>query len=132
MRAAEDRFPPVGGKSAVEHCVIRHWPGHQTHGLPQELAPGPVLAAFVNHGRWIVQCPGCPLVSLASRQDHRFFCSECGNALDGGRWLPVRWPEDWETIEQVLGARLDRRTRNWSPGERIEELRAENVANGVI
>lgn len=132
MRAAEDRWPPAGSLTAVERCVIAHWPGHKMLGLPVQTAPGPVLEAFVNHGRWMVQCPGCPSACLASRRDHRFFCPECSSALDGGHWLPVRWPENWQTIERLLGARPDRRNRNWLPGETAEALQAENIANGVV
>lgn len=132
MRAAEDRWIPTPGATAAEKCVIAHWAGHKAHGLPSATVGGPILDAFVNHGRWMVQCPGCPSACLASRRDHRFFCPECGNALDGGHWLPVRWPMDWQMIERLLGGRPDRRNRNWHPGETVEALQAENIENGVV
>lgn len=79
------------------------------------------MFAELNHGRWIVRCPKCPNAELASE---RFRCSECGAA---GR---VVWPEDRTEIERLT---LVRPTvnRNWSPGESVALLAAENLEHEV-
>lgn len=96
--------------------------------LPEETADEP-LAACINHGRWVVICE-CGDAQLASADDPRFFCVSCLNERQGGKWRPVTWPEQRSDIEQVLRERFTEHA-NWLPGETVEQLRAENVENGV-
>lgn len=88
------------------------------------------VATYVNHGRWVVECPDCPGAQLASRADRRFLCNYCGNAAIGGLWRPVVWPKAVSSIEAELEKRPTR-SANWLPGETVSELRAETDANGV-
>ena len=92
------------------------------------------VEAYVNHGRWIVNCPapGCNSAIIASSQDRRFLCAEC----DSG-WYTVVFPPEKMTIEILLLRRpLDRNglapSRNWRPGETVIRLVAENVRRGIL
>jgi hypothetical protein len=123
----EDQIGAMPGLTAVETLAVVHWPAFRTNGghLPTETASGPVLTPIVNHGRWVVRCPFCPSANRASAQDRRFLCCECGNAGCGGKWLPVRFPDDSGRIERLLEQRPDRHTRNWV-GEDVAVLAEEN------
>lgn len=144
--AAEDRYfaaPDQPDHSPAEAVVWRFWRHHSEAPAPLRLQlkgrwPDGVHdqlvgRAYVNHGRWCVDCPhGCGSAQYASRTDRRFFCVDCSNRGDG-RWVPVVWPSDLEisTIEAVLSARPDPRSQNWRPGELIQDLIAENKAAGL-
>lgn len=84
------------------------------------------VAVVANHGRWVVGCPDCTGALLAHPGDPRFLCVTCGNAAVGGKYRPVIWPKQYEQIGQLLDARTNRRLRNWSPGEKVADLRREN------
>jgi hypothetical protein len=96
------------------------------------------LAAEVNHGTWIAPCPcgaerlpapGC-VVWLAQP---RAWCVRCGNAATAGRWRPILLPAPPEraAIEALLDRRPDAATRNWTPGETVDDLAAENRAHEI-
>ena len=89
--------------------------------------------ARANGGRWIADCPqaGCDGAMYVSFDDPRFFCCECRNAGFGGVPVKVVLPKDRAAIETVLLERPVPATRNWTPGETIGQLEAENVGNGV-
>ena len=141
--AAEDRYHATTDHpehSAAEAVVFRFWrhgsnvPGPQRGMLkgpmPTATVPAVTALAYVNHGRWCVDCPfpGCHSSQYASRTDHRFFCVHCGRG-----WVSVTWPDDLTTaaIEAALGIRPESTIRNWKPGETVADLDAENKANGV-
>lgn len=144
--AAEDRYsaaPDAPGLSPAETVVHRFWRHHPgTVAAPlagQPRGPWPTgatdrtAAAYVNHGRWCVDCPfGCGSAQYASRADRRFFCIECGNDSTSG-WVTVIWPAplDIAAIEAALGVRPQVATRNWQPGETVADLLAENQARGL-
>jgi hypothetical protein len=98
--------------------------------LPEDTADAP-LAAYVNHGRWVVMCE-CGGAQLASKDDPRFFCVSCLNESHGAKWRPVTWPKPREVaaIEGQLRPRLTENA-NWLPGETVDTLQAENERNGV-
>ena len=143
---AEDRYSATDDNpdhSPAEAVVYRFWRHH--HGAvpaplagqlrgpwPQGLHDQLTAHAYVNHGRWCVDCPyGCGSAQYASHSDRRFFCVDCANRGDP-RWVPVAWPSELEltTIEAVLSVRPDPTTQNWRPGEAIDELTAENTGHG--
>ena len=114
------------------------------HALPLRLPADPqptltagrgwtILAAVVNHGRWVVACPSCSSAQLADPDDPRFFCDRCANADHGGGWARVQFPKPAElaAIEAVLAARPSDEYRNWSPPETVADLVVENEAHGV-
>lgn len=101
---------------------------HHPVPLPDSVSDEHETFAYVNHGRWVVDCPFCGSAQHAAKTDHRFLCSECGNAEARGAWLPVRWPRDAKKIEQVLDERPREANRNWRPPEKLSVLKSENKA----
>ena len=96
---------------------------------------GPVAVARVDHGRWIADCPteGCGGAEFVSLAGCPFFCCECRNAATGHVPIPVVLPSE-KTVGQVdayLSARPVPAHRNWSPGEPVAQLRAENRDHGI-
>ena len=96
------------------------------------------VSARVNQGRWIVDCPvqGCGNAIIASYQEPVFFCSVCGNVDNPAHWYKVVFPQEHEEIERILLERPSRNPfsalhRNWFPGEKVEDLRRENLQNNM-
>ena len=130
LLAAEDKHrqdPQLPPMTPPERIVAEHWPPYRHSGLPDGVDEDHTAYAFVNRGRWLVSCPWCPSAQNASRQDHRFFCVECSHRANGGRWIRVVWPANTADIELLLGQRIDPRNRNWTPGETLAGLIAENM-----
>lgn len=126
-------LPPDVEAAGAERVIYRYWIRRDVEPfIPIEMAGSPVLLAFVSGGAWMARCPFCPSAALVSKSDPRFFCVECLNVGADYRWLQVEWPIHREEIEQVLLARPQFETRNWSPRETIEDLRKENLAHGVV
>ncbi len=100
---------------------------------PAEVADSPVLAAEVNHSRWVVRCPWCGSAQIVDPSDPRFWCPECDNRDVGGRWVRVRWPDEATRleIEDELMRRPRDHQRNWQAYEVVEDLRQENRRRGV-
>ena len=95
------------------------------------------IVAYVNHGRWVAECPDCAGAQLVSETERRFWCLNCGNAAVNFAWRHVRMPQKRTAIEAELvirpAARSERAiTRNWLPGETVEDLQRENVEHGVV
>lgn len=124
---AEDRnHDERSSYSPVELEVLKYG-----HSLPS--AQGNVtISPVVSHGRWLVPCLWCFSASMASRDDHRFFCVECANRGTGGKWVRVVWPASKDEIESLLVMRPDARTRNWAPPETLGDLVVENERHGVM
>lgn len=90
----------------------------------------PVAVAYVNHGRWLADCPfGCGGAELV--REEWFVCRECLNAGGAGR-VPLVYPteEDVRAIEAALVVRPIV-NRNWCPDESIGRLLAENAMHGL-
>lgn len=119
----------VPAKRGAEWSPRRFW---QCPGVPLEQAlqqpTGKVeaAAAYVNQGRWVVDCPDCHGAQLACSTDRRFMCVECANVVVGGVWRPVLWPRNAAAIEEALASRLPVNA-NWFPGETVETLREEQL-----
>jgi ribosomal protein L37AE/L43A len=138
VKSAEDfhhHDPRWGNTTAAERIVLAHW-HMETNGfnveLPKMVTNKATVYARVDLGRWIVDCPWCKSAQHASREDHRFFCVECGNAAVNGAWVPVHWPHEWAEIEAILSVRPDKSNQWWSPGETLASLQSENDNHGVI
>ena len=95
------------------------------------------VQARINHGRWLVDCPGCNSALVVDLSEQVFMCVECGNAANDGRWLQVTLPRNRKAIEAELLQRpfgrnpADAPTRNWEPGETVADLRRENAEHGI-
>jgi hypothetical protein len=89
--------------------------------------------AFVNQGRWITSCPQprCPGTSFVwINGPYQFLCNVCANLGIRCRWRPVIVPNDWRDIERVLFERYVPVERNWTPGETLDDLLAQNLVLG--
>lgn len=104
------------------------WPGYK--GMPVGLDRKRKVYAYVNHSRWVADCPLCNGAELVSPNDPRFFCGSCGN--DGGTFFTVVFPKDKAAIEAELLKRSDLRSRNWNITESVKKLQAENKERGVV
>ncbi len=80
---------------------------------------------FVSGGKWLVVCAcgNCP--SVAPEWAGLACCYECG-AMYEGLVLPGRAAE----IEQALVVRPGLAARHWTPALSVEDLLAENAAQG--
>lgn len=75
--------------------------------------------AYVNHSRWISECPnGCGCALQLEPRQTTFHCSECLAIL------PVDWPPDAQEIWDALMERPVPRTRNWFPAGHDLAVRA--------
>lgn len=77
--------------------------------------------AYINHGRWIADCPrdcGCAL-TLDPHQP-TYACPEC-------KWMGgVEWPDNADEIWEALQKRAVPRTRNWFPSGHSLALRSNS------
>lgn len=94
------------------------------------------VQAFVDGSRWIARCPN-PVCGGAERVNFEtgvFFCCECRNAAVGHDYIRVAFParKTRDLIEGVLLRRPDWRFRAWLPGETVNDLKAQNLANGIV
>ena len=101
--------------------------------LPPVTEKQGIVAAYINLGRWIAECPdgdGCAMVVTPAHP--YFMCVVCGNEKNSGRWYGVKFPTQAEkkTIEAALLKRPIK-NRNWEPGETVKTLEAENLMHGV-
>ena len=78
------------------------------------------VAAYVNHGRLIADCPDCNSGIALHPTVDRAGCVDCGAI-----W-PVVFPAELEAIAAVLEVR-PMAHRHWTPSETVADLQAENV-----
>lgn len=86
------------------------------------------LAARIEHDRLIADCPNCR-AGIALHPDwNGAACMDVG--AECFRWFPrVDYPADLATIDAVLKERPGLANRNWTPGESVALLEAENTAH---
>ncbi len=66
--------------------------------------------AYINHGRWVVECPWeCGSAMELQPHELMFACSMCHQIS------PITWPSDADRIWEALQERVLPRTRNWFP-----------------
>ena len=85
--------------------------------------------AYVNHGRWVADCPTQYCAGAAVLYRDTFLCGNCLNAECGYRYRLVSWPREKGGIEEALSARAIPAVTNWYPGETVQKLRNENGAH---
>jgi hypothetical protein len=76
-------------------------------------------AAYVNWGRWVVDCE-CNGAGLSDRKIKQACCFDCGRVYD------VTFPKRAAQIEKVLLERPDPASRNWA-GETVQALLDDNA-----
>ncbi len=99
------------------------------------------VLAYVNHGRWLADCPECRTGLQLPRGEH---VRPMTKVRVGGpvievkpKWvlstsnpecpvcdLPVKvmWPKDVDLVDAALEVRLRLTNRNWRPGESVQAL----------
>lgn len=66
--------------------------------------------AYVNHGRWIADCPiDCGGAQELDNGQTMFACKECYQMSE------VEWPKDPGGIWEALAKRVNPKNRNWYP-----------------
>lgn len=118
----------LGAPTAWNHTADLCRKLHQPDPPPTGLVAGEINA-YVNHGRWVADCPCCSGAMIVDPADPFFFCPEC--RMQGKGWYYVEFPADLLTIERLLTARPDIHTRNWRPGETMDRLSLENRSHGI-
>ncbi len=94
------------------------------------------LKAYVNHGRWLVDCPQCGGAEIV-KVSKPFECRGKNNAgfhgetTECGCVMDVEWPNEKLAIEAILIKRK-LENRNWAWGETADDLKGENVKQGII
>ena len=83
-------------------------------------------AVYHNHGRWVANCPAdqCSEAHAVTPGDG-FMCVNCGMVSKLG------WPLNMEQLTRTLSLRSVPETRNWLPGETLDDLVAENLEHKV-
>lgn len=82
-----------------------------------------MVDAYINHGRWVIDCPNCNGGILAVANEVQ--CKECG------RTYKAKFPSDREQAEHVLAQRPVA-NQNWLPdSETVSDLKAENALRGI-
>lgn len=115
------------GKSDAELAPRLFWQASRGVNFNAETAGDEyAIQAYVNHGRWLAECPDCHGAQVTSPDDRRFMCHCCGNEEVGGRWRAVVWPAKARAIEQLLELRPKPENQNWRPGETVADLIHEN------
>lgn len=103
---------------------------HAVPAGPPALEGDPVVQAYVNHGRWIAECPACHAALVPPLRHPTFVCPVCRSAAVGGRAVELRWPAELEAGELALLVR-PMPNRNWHPWrETVADLDSENMAHG--
>ncbi len=97
------------------------------------------IRAYVNHGRWVADCPdpSCRGAELVE-PDVPFVCGSCNMSefikKRKGKVYKnkhtVTFPSWKDKIEQILVVRPTE-NRNWWTGESVAELRRENKEHGL-
>ncbi len=131
FKTADNGYRPPKGVSVHRWLQKAYWGGG---AVPTDGDFDDSIRAFarVNWGRWVVDCPWCKSAQLASWEDPRFFCVECGNAPVDGMYIKVQWPseEDVHSIEIILGKRIPNH-RHWTSAESVHDLVIENMKHDI-
>ncbi len=92
------------------------------------------MKARLNHGWWVVDCSSddCEAVLFADRE--ACVCrdvSVCDHpTVPCGAPIEATFPSWRVDIDRLMNPRR-RPNRNWSPGETLADLKAENLLHGV-
>lgn len=83
--------------------------------------------AHISHSRIVADCPNCNNAEFVWRDGpHVMACANCGNADIQNKLRQVIIPDILNMIEGALLRRPNPATRNWFPGETLEQLETEN------
>jgi hypothetical protein len=93
------------------------------------------MNAYVNYGRWIVDCPDPDCYAALTITDNNCECRDtyvCDHPQQPcGATVQAEMPPNEPEITRLLEQRPRRANRNWVPGETVKDLQAENVQHGI-
>ena len=120
------QFPKRTGKRTSYGQWLEYQYGlHHDGALPAAGDNRPPALTFVNHGRWLWQCPGCfTAVQVSESGDGAdlTFCPACF----GQEFVQPEFPAERAEIEAELlrqpGYRWNAPFRNWEPGDSVAYL----------
>lgn len=124
-----DFWPGLGG-----------WEKHIERKVPPQMraaAKGPRMAlsvdAYINHSRWVADCPYCTGSEMVDPDEKKFYCFNCLMLDIVGRPIRVKFPlkTTREKIEAVLLKRPFEENRNWFTEESLQDLKDENIEHGL-
>lgn len=95
-------------------------------GKPLEMAEIAPVLAYINHGRWVADCPFCPGAELIFQDDPTFLCLSCFNQEANFKSLSIAFPLNTNKIEAILEGRPIIGGRNWEPPKTLNALIEEN------
>lgn len=145
-----DHWEAVAGKRGGTRqdfleTVLRQRGARQLMQMVNRTSRGKPVCARVAHNRWIgdCECGGAEVVDPDAGDS--FYCLSCYNEVNSHLPRPLEFPADWEDVEDVLSARPDPTTRNYTPeeavlanpnlghlqAETVSMLEAENVLHGI-
>lgn len=133
IREAKDnmgvkKFASGNYRGFVERLCRERWDAHTNWELNPSAPP---LYAEVNRSYWAVACECREALDIDFGE--LYFCPNCLNLAYGGKARLVIFPDEKtrREIESVLSLRPVPDTRNWLPGETIQDLKDENALHGV-
>lgn len=103
------------------------------------------VTAYLNHGRWVGECPNCPNAEIVIPGSPFICTAEHPLVRRGGgdqkaqailaaiamnQAYEVIFPEDKALIEKLNSKRKEQ-NRNWKPGESVKDLVAENLDHEI-
>jgi len=94
-----------------------------------EDAKGAIIP-YINHGRWLVECPNCHSAVQTSRDFDYYICPECGSPENDSQWYNVGYPIERAELEAALLKR-PLISQNWNYLETVADLKKENADNGL-
>jgi hypothetical protein len=86
----------------------------------------PRAVAYVNWGRWVVECPyGCGNALTLPPGHPTFFCTDTAGTGGCHRTADIEWPPNADQIMAALAKRPAPKHRNWFPAGHPLAVRAE-------
>ena len=123
----------------IEHVISNRERAGIASGRPvtiprpvDQVAVGHEVIAYINHGRWVADCPNCNGAELLNKDEPRFYCLSCYNEHVGNRFVLVVWPAELEKLEDQLLLRPQLKNQNMNLGETLIDLVTENVVAGIV
>lgn len=115
-----------GYRQWIDKLTWQLYPRHRINWT----AKGDPIPAIIARNNWAVVCPYCNDAFLYE-PGFDFFCRTCLMQGNDGQAQPVAMPANRVALETTLELRPNPFTRNWIPGETVEDLRNENARRGI-
>lgn len=112
-------------RATTVNQVRARWAEHAAKHRLELVADDRTVAAYVNYGRWVADCPECNGGIACWDQNPAGCCLDCGHIFT------VEFPADADAATRVLAKRTRPANRNWRPDQQdVDALRRENTLMG--